>query len=411
MPNWMDDDVDSSIPFTLDEMAQIYSTASVDPALLSYVTSPTLDMSIRQSSIPYSPTYYPTPQLTDNILIPPYNSVIVNGGIVPSQGLVNPMGQSTLHRLEPQTTLYSYLTTQNPRIRGPMEDPNLRRKNAKSPEFAFIWWDVRNVQVWDDFNLHTILAIPHLQTLLQCPLPVSCLPEAVFAPEYLQLGDKASFTKLANLSFCYKVTTALSMALGNLDLSMVLGPTGGSCELVGLYQDSVYQVQQNRVPGFIKSCREWNSLMQAGADGRRREYLQVLSQLQRYMRDHNTRYGYILTEQELVCVRAVTDQQGRPIFGCLDVSLPITWNQHGPGRFTIYLALWYLHMLANQTPLPGQFGWALNVPRSPSFGARQWTLPKDAWIPIPTKDDLAVAQSIRGWSEATDPLTFNETIL
>ena len=151
--------------------------------------------------------------------------------------------------------------------------------------------------------------------------------------------------------------------------------------------------------------------MQAGADGRRREYLQVLSQLHRYMRDHGSRYGYILTEQELVCVRAASDEEGRPIFGCLDVSVPINWNQQGQGRFTISLALWYLHMLAKSDPLPGQYGWELAVPKDPRYMSRQHTLPKDPWIPTPSQDDLETATSIRGWGEADDPFSYSETLL
>lgn len=313
-----------------------------------------------------------------------------------------------LQSMDSMTNLRAYLSVPNPRVRGPMEDPSLRRKNEKSADYAFIWWDIRNVRAWDTFNINTLTTTPEIQSLLDFPLQSFLLPEPSLNPENLDVTGKAAFTNFTKLYFCHKITTALSVALPEPVLSMVLGSeVGAQTQLVGLYSSMQHTIRQNRVPGLIKSAREWNSHMQAGADNRRREYLQVLSQLHRHMRDYDTRYGYILNEQELVCVRAVCDANGRPIFGCLDVSAPIFWNQHGTGRLTIGLALFYLHMLAKPNPVAGQYSWQLNVHSS----NRQYLLPKDTWIPAPNQDDLQSARQHRGWGEADEPLMANEVLI
>ena len=313
-----------------------------------------------------------------------------------------------LAEIEPHTTLLDYLTTRNPLIPGPMESANLRRRNAKSPDYAFIWWDVRNIRSWNGFNLNAILATPDLERLLNTPVPQSFLADAYLEDEVLQQGDRTAFLTIVRNYFCTKVTSALQTATGGQSLAMVLGSDiGSSCDMAGLYQSRSRPGGQIRVAGFVKSCREWNSMMQAGGDERRREYLQVLSQLQRYMRDHNTRYGYILTEQELVCVRAATDGENRPIFGCLDIAAPIQWNQHSQNRVSICLGLWFLHLMAKRDPLPNWAGWEIKVPPAEEC-SRQYCLDKDPWVPEPKRDEVELARVKRGWGEADESYAHGE---
>lgn len=58
------------------------------------------------------------------------------------------------------------------------------------------------------------------------------------------------------------------------------------------------------------------------------------------MRQHNARYGYILTNTELVAVKRLEGG------GRLAVSTPMPWRGGGVGELSVLLALWYLGMLA-----------------------------------------------------------------
>jgi hypothetical protein len=72
-----------------------------------------------------------------------------------------------------------------------------------------------------------------------------------------------------------------------------------------------------------------------------REYKQALAQVNFYGDQHNARYGFILTNTELVPLKRL-DQNGR-----LAVATSIPWTQGGSaGRLSVLLGLWYLGMLA-----------------------------------------------------------------
>jgi len=73
------------------------------------------------------------------------------------------------------------------------------------------------------------------------------------------------------------------------------------------------------------------------------------------MKQHHARYGYILTDRELVAIRR-RDRDGN-----LDLSLRIPWSRQGTAQqpqLTVLLALWYLGMLAATNG--GLTGWYLN---------------------------------------------------
>jgi hypothetical protein len=104
----------------------------------------------------------------------------------------------------------------------------------------------------------------------------------------------------------------------------------------------------NRSPGDIKCSWKWRTEWQHIGNPDDQEYTQfrqVLTQLQFYMRQHGARYGYILTDEELLCVR-------RPgPAGELELAAPVQWGAHhvpGQGQpgLTIALALVALHLLA-----------------------------------------------------------------
>lgn len=59
-----------------------------------------------------------------------------------------------------------------------------------------------------------------------------------------------------------------------------------------------------------------------------------------YMRQHSARYGYLLTNTELVAVKCL-DGNGR-----LAVSTAIPWTSGGVGQISVLLALWYLGVIS-----------------------------------------------------------------
>lgn len=75
-----------------------------------------------------------------------------------------------------------------------------------------------------------------------------------------------------------------------------------------------------------------------------------MAQVNFYGDQHNARYGFILTNTELVPLKRL-DQNGS-----LAVATSIPWTQSGSvGRLSVLLGLWYLGMLAAEND-----NWALN---------------------------------------------------
>lgn len=104
------------------------------------------------------------------------------------------------------------------------------------------------------------------------------------------------------------------------------------------------KTRPNRVPGDIKPSYKW-SLSQKNSPNPsiRTEFKQVLSQVNFYMKQHHTRYSFILTDRELVAVRRL-DRGGN-----LELSDSIPWTMTGTSErpsMTVLLGLWYLGMLA-----------------------------------------------------------------
>ncbi|KZT24965.1 hypothetical protein NEOLEDRAFT_1242065 [Neolentinus lepideus HHB14362 ss-1] len=120
----------------------------------------------------------------------------------------------------------------------------------------------------------------------------------------------------------------------------------------------------NRLPGEVKVSWKWSSDMvkrQPGLYDVDVEYNQVLSQLLFYMKEHTCRWGYIITNKELVCARRQMGQDNR-----IEISeaIPLTRHQEPPqnwslgprvnnrypkaqGELTALLVIWYMHMLAS----------------------------------------------------------------
>lgn len=317
---------------------------------------------------------------------------------------------------------------------------------------SHFWWDVRNVRPWTSFSLSTIATIPDLLTLLNFQHDLSSLP--VPASSQTATVTPASELDLAQLItkiYFPKVNTATQLSLGQNCPSLYLAPAPTNAAttisanshptfLANYPTDSANRtltgLPRGRVVGLVKSFDRWNTGMRHEGPSQKVQYLKGLSHLQKCMRDHSCRYGFIITEIELVCVRMGCDNIGSsggvPWFGYLEVSEGIPVKTSNPSStpgsitsdpfqsitstpFTVSIALYYLLMLAKATPLPGQPGSFMDV-GGPGALTRQkvWSgldLPedqrgkdgKDKWIPEPQVGEKRDAKTARGWVWPNDP--------
>jgi hypothetical protein len=94
-------------------------------------------------------------------------------------------------------------------------------------------------------------------------------------------------------------------------------------------------------PGDLKVSWKWKSAWQTTQEeALQKEYKQALSQVNFYMKQHHARYGFIITDTELVPVKRM------PVDGHIAVANAIPWTRQGNGQLTVLLGLWYLGMLA-----------------------------------------------------------------
>jgi hypothetical protein len=157
-----------------------------------------------------------------------------------------------------------------------------------------------------------------------------------------------------------------------------------------------------RVVGLVKSFDRFNTGMRAEGNVKRVEYLRGLAHLHHAMREHGCRYGFILTEIELVFVRNGADHT--PHFGFLEVGSVQLANSDdcevvdGPqdARMTACLALWGLCMLAGDEPMPGHAHWKAEI-GAPADGTRRKALARDSWMPQPQLAEKREAKRSRGW--------------
>jgi len=307
----------------------------------------------------------------------------------------------------PTSTLLEYLTAANPTPALVSQKPE--HSQLQNTHF---WFDVRNLRSWSDFSIATIAAMPGLLQLLQCPVNASALPQ----PSKIN-NNPDTVNRLHDLCRDYhsvKVNAALKIAQGEKHMvmrSLTLGRTNRQqAEFVSNYQSdtgkTIYGNGRGRVVGLVRCFDEWNTGMRSESPSQRIRYLQGLADVHRFMREHGCRYGFIVTEIELVCVRCggEPDENGVPYFGFLELASPIQMATHCSSvsnnssnlQMTATLALFYLHMLAKESPLPGQYGWKMEI-GAPTAVTRKRHLDRDDWMPKPTVKEKRDALSRRGW--------------
>ncbi|KAI6372415.1 hypothetical protein MCOR25_003736 [Pyricularia grisea] len=336
-----------------------------------------------------------------------------------SAAIITPDAAAPTLAVGPTSTLMSYLTTANPApalvrtISFPLRDPHTKH----------FWWDVRQVRPWTAFNASNIMSLPGASTLLSTPVPASLLPSlpvnqrhpeteaalhSIYSNYYLPKLNAAlalSSTRPLQLSHPSKsniaaATTPSSSASDFMFVANVRGEASSAAAIFGGKPTA-------RVVGLVKSYDRFNTGMRVEGNIKRVEYLRGLAHLHHVMREHGCRYGFILTEIELVFVR--NGAEGTPHFGYLEVGSTQLANQgEGNGNeeetpLTACLALWGLCMLAGDEPLPGHAHWRSEI-GAPAEGTRRKALPRDDWMPQPQLAEKREAKRARGWVMPEDAI-------
>ena len=317
---------------------------------------------------------------------------------------------------EQTSTALEYLAAINP-------TPALAQRTIEPSKGlnTHFWYDIRNVRSWADFTVSTIAAVPQLLDVLRVPVLKRSLP----TPGKVNLIPEtpAQLAEACAAHHAVKVNAVLKLTQGEKHIAMrsLKGTTASrqQPEFVSSYQSdaerTIYGDGRGRVVGVVKCYDQWNSGMRSGSIVDKIQYLQGLAHLHRFMREHETRYGFIMTEIELVCVRAggpLGPDSNVPLFGYLEVAAPVqiaTSGLAGDGspRMTADLALWWLHMLAKEQPLDGQYYWRMDV-GGPAALTRKHHLPRDEWMPKCTLSEKREAKRVRGWVFPDEPLSKRE---
>ncbi|KAK2010694.1 hypothetical protein LZ32DRAFT_373950 [Colletotrichum eremochloae] len=316
----------------------------------------------------------------------------------------------------PSTTLLTYLTESNPApslvrtISFPLRDPNTKH----------FWWDVRQIRPWTTFNASSILSLPGAAALLNCPIPAPLLPTPAQTPRHPE--TEAALHSIYASHYLPKLNAALAMSSNrpmqlsvpavsassakHSDLLFTATPAGEPASAAQIFGGK----PTARVVGLVRSFDRFNTGMRVEGNIKRVEYLRGLAALHHAMREHSCRYGFILTEIELVIVR--NGPEAVPNFGFLEVTsvqLGAVADdadcEVGEIPMTACLALWGLCMMAgDDAPQGGRVAhWKTEI-GAPAEGTRRKALPRDDWMPKPQLAEKREAKRARGWIMPEDPV-------
>lgn len=456
------------------------STSGADEATLLRWGFPTyreLPRYIPAQTAPATPATPVTPMTPDIVVYPSYPQYPVHVPVIGPVRPTNPLSERTprykheqahtpqpspIPVLSPQDNLNLQSTNLLTYLTSPTQAINLVRNVSVVPTRGmhdYFWWDIRNLRSWTSFSLPTFDSMPRLTQLLKLEIPGSLAPPVAVLPQRLAPESEPALVGLIRDLYAPRINAALAVSQGEDHLQLYAPPdtrhTGyknhGNPHFLANYANdserTISGLPRGRLVGIVKSFDRWNSGMRTEAPHRRVEYLNGLAHLQRCMREHSCRYGFIITEIELVCVRAGCEEgDDVPYFGFLEVASPIplktaavstqttsdaptlatpissrscssssfasssqsshdspasdleTREEGISTPMTASLALYFLLMLSKSVPLPHQPSAQLSV-GGPSALTRQHILPepKDKWIPEPQIGERRDAKRVRGW--------------
>ncbi|KZS97050.1 hypothetical protein SISNIDRAFT_481993 [Sistotremastrum niveocremeum HHB9708] len=279
----------------------------------------------------------------------------------------------------PAETLLGFLTRRHPPIKvvlGQTALGNKRQKSSLTTSEKYRGQDIKGLHEWTDFNIDAVLerygAILGTRRLFEeVNMSTQRGRSGVVSEDAIHDRLSRSVLTIAN--------RGLDQAHHKFDPKTVTAsPSPAALELIDrghqyLYIDAAKeapltdQFSDDRVAinedgkGCvsieIKPSTKFSALPNKNTGKQLSSYRKVLAQLNFYMHLRNCRYGCILTDQEIVCVRKLVDDEGKARPGHLEVSEPIERAAWGEKNLTIELALWYLIMLAGETD-PNE-GWHL----------------------------------------------------
>ncbi|KMW69168.1 hypothetical protein BDDG_13333 [Blastomyces dermatitidis ATCC 18188] len=221
--------------------------------------------------------------------------------------------------------LLNFLTVAPPAL--PTQNTN-KTPNTTNPNYS--WGDINSVASTNCERTNAKLPPQPINTE-----PMFALRFNTYIQSRLRRALRAGFQPLAP-------------QLANLHLTPITVDIGDAATIIDNYRPDIAFFQAgsalnsspNRCPGDLKVSWKWESGYRTSlVPGDRREYLQVLSQVNYYMGQHCARYGFVLSDTELVPIKRLDGN------GNLLVAQAIPWEAEGPGRLTILLGLWYLGML------------------------------------------------------------------
>ncbi|CAK7198386.1 hypothetical protein SEUCBS139899_001047 [Sporothrix eucalyptigena] len=317
----------------------------------------------------------------------------------------------------PTSSLVTYLTDSNPApalvrtISFPLRDPGTKH----------YWWDVRQVRSWSAFTMANLVALPGASSVLSCPVPVSLLPTPHAPSRSIHPETESELHGLCAAHYLPRVNAALALssprpiqltssssnpAYGEFFVGHAAGDSAPAAALFGGKPTA-------RVVGLVKSFDRFNTGMRGEGNIKRVEYLRGLAHLHYLMREHSCRYGFLMTEIELVIVRNGTENT--PFFGQLEVtSVPLAKTANGSTEddladtpLTANLALWGLCMLASDE-MAAAASDSANAGNdllcthtthigAPAEGTRRKAATRDTWMPQPQLAEKRAAKRARGW--------------
>ncbi|KAI5462896.1 hypothetical protein BGZ63DRAFT_402251 [Mariannaea sp. PMI_226] len=306
----------------------------------------------------------------------------------------------------PSTTLLTFLTSSNPaaslvrNISFPLRDPNTKH----------FWWDIRNIRSWSSFNVNTVLSLPGASAILNTPIAAPLLTQPGFSSRHPETESAlhsiyaSYYLPKLNSALALSSTRPLQLSVppktqGMNDLLFIANGAGESTTAAAMFGGK----PTARVVGIVRSFDRFNTGMRVEGNIKRVEYLRGLAAIHHAMREHGCRYGFILTEIELVLVRNGTEST--PFFGDLEVTsvqLAATApegdisSQPLETPLTACLALWGLCQLAGDETPAGHAAWRSEI-GAPAEGTRRKAQPRDSWIPQPQLAEKREAKRSRGW--------------
>ncbi|KAJ5692810.1 hypothetical protein N7462_002233 [Penicillium macrosclerotiorum] len=253
-------------------------------------------------------------------------------------------------------TLMQYLQTALPALNpGPNVQPSPNTTND-----AYSHRQIRNLTPWNSFDPQVIFnrygAL--LNTAQIAPEPATTPPRPITSEDVLRqrLAVYLNPRVYRALRSAFLTLTQANRLGG---MTVVTFDAGDSAALIQNFRpDLAYfdetiansQNRPNRAPGDVKVSWKWSSAMRNSQSQREQnEFKQVLSQVYYYMKQHRTRYGFVISNREIIAVRRVFNNQGVEDEGHLQLSAPISLRASGTVAapvMTPLLALWYLGMLA-----------------------------------------------------------------